>query len=53
MEKLGVVLEDEDLTKTASEGQTCPSCGAKLERPRYCRQCGTEPFEKRPAPDEQ
>lgn len=51
MEKLGVQL-DPNKTKTASDGkQTCPRCGAELEKDSggaYINKCpthGTEPFE--------
>lgn len=48
MEKFGVVLDD-DKTKTASEGHKCPSCSAELVSldPPMCKNCGTEPFEKK------
>jgi hypothetical protein len=51
MEKLGVVLDDEK-TKTAGQKLKCPKCGSDLPRQKYCNKCGTEPFEKRPVPDE-
>jgi nucleoid DNA-binding protein len=46
MEKYSVQLDDEK-TKTAGEGKTCPQCGATLSQPCYCDTCGTKPFEKR------
>jgi hypothetical protein len=48
MEKYAVVIED-DKTKTASEGDVCPTCGEKLEskNPPKCPKHGTEPFEKK------
>ena len=52
MDKYSVVLDDE-LTKTGSKGSSCPNCGSTLERQGYCNTCGTEPFEKRPVPQEQ
>lgn len=48
MEKLGVVLDD-DKTKTASTSTSCPQCGGTIENgARWCPNCGTEPWEKRP-----
>jgi hypothetical protein len=53
MEKYSVVIDDEK-TKTASEGKTCPKCGRALGTKDlnppipHCFNCGTEPFEKRP-----
>ena len=51
MEKRGVELvEEEDQTKTAGKTKTCPDCGGVLNPKdlRYCDNCGTKPFEKRP-----
>jgi predicted nucleic-acid-binding Zn-ribbon protein len=52
MEKLGVVI-DEEKTKTASKGSSCPKCGGRVyyenSYPK-CEKCGTEPFEKKPNP---
>lgn len=49
MEKYAVVLDD-DKSKTAGAGSSCPDCGIKLEQtnPPKCSKCGTKPFEKRP-----
>jgi ribosomal protein L37AE/L43A len=49
-EKYAVVEDNEDATKTAAEGKTCPSCGAALEKLETtnvvkCPNCGTKPFE--------
>ena len=46
MEKYGVVL-DQDLTKTASETQTCPECGTHLNDQGFCDRHGSAPFEKK------
>jgi uncharacterized OB-fold protein len=50
MDKFGVVLEDEDNNKTAADKGRCPKCGEAVDptTPRYCNNCGTEPWEKRP-----
>lgn len=48
VEKLGVVLEDDSMTKTGAIGSLCPKCGTTLETPKKCHICGTLPFEKRP-----
>lgn len=49
MEKYGVVTDNEK-TKTGSTGQRCPKCGRAIDpaTPGYCKECGTEGFEKRP-----
>jgi rubrerythrin len=48
MTKYSVVLDDEK-TKTASNIQRCPKCGAVVDKstPNYCEHCGVEPWEKR------
>ena len=52
MDKFSVVL-DEDKVKTGSTKSSCPSCGMALDvKPGeipICPNCGTEPWEKRPA----
>lgn len=50
LDKYGVVLEDEDNSKTAADRSRCPKCGEAVDpsTPRYCNSCGTEPWEKRP-----
>jgi DNA-directed RNA polymerase subunit RPC12/RpoP len=53
MDKFGVQT-DEDKTKTAGEGATCPVCASKLlenTNVPTCPKCGTKPFE-RPADDD-
>lgn len=45
MEKYAVVL-DEEKTKTAGQGRSCPGCGAQISGA-HCPNCGTKPFEKR------
>jgi len=49
MEKYGVEF-DQEKTKTSGKGDTCPKCGLAIDpaTPRYCKTCGTEPFEKKP-----
>lgn len=49
MEKFGVVYDD-GLTKEGAQtgDKKCPKCGAKLDKPNWCKNCGTEPFEKMP-----
>ena len=57
MDKYGVVL-DEEKTKTAGTDEKCPKCGSALgfgkmiakEFP-FCPKCGTEPWEKKPNPN--
>lgn len=51
MDKYGVELDDE-MTKTSSKGSACPKCGKALKQSQYCDSCGTEPFEKRPVPQD-
>lgn len=46
MEKYAVVLDDEK-TKTAGQGRSCPGCGTQISGS-HCPNCGTKPFEKRP-----
>lgn len=49
MEKYGVDTNEEK-TKTASEGKTCPECGATLKTGTnvpVCPNCGTKPFEEK------
>lgn len=50
MEKYGVQYDDEK-SKTASTEGRCPECGMPLDpkTPRYCKDCGTKPFERRQA----
>lgn len=54
MEKYAVTYEDEP-TKTAAKGdkKACPDCKGPVEQDRqllmWCPNCGTYPFEKRPA----
>ena len=51
MDKYAVVTEDEQV-KTGSTEKNCPKCGKDISDPhlpaRYCPNCGTEPWEKRP-----
>ncbi len=51
MDKYGVQYDDEKV-KAASQSKTCPQCGKPLDptTPRFCKDCGTEPWEKRPDP---
>lgn len=49
MEKYGVDTNEEK-TKTATEGQKCPECGATLKTGTnvpVCPNCGTKPFEEK------
>jgi len=59
MEKVGVVVEDPKLIKTATNstsksivGTYCPICGTAITYdlanlpPQYCPVCGTAPFER-------
>jgi hypothetical protein len=55
MEKLGVVLRDEEEAKTSGDKSVCPDCGLPLgqdievngRKLSYCSRCGTKPFEKK------
>ena len=50
MDKYAVEVDDEK-TKTAGKGNTCPGCGGPLTKKGnvpHCANCGTEPFEKNP-----
>ena len=49
MEKYGVEM-DEEKTKTAGSSSKCPKCGRDIPQrePPFCRNCGTEPWEKQP-----
>jgi hypothetical protein len=52
MEKYGVTYDNDEMVKTGGIGSNCPVCGKVLEKERYCDNCGTEPFEKRPSTSE-
>ena len=47
MEKYSAVIEP-NKEKTASEKNTCPSCGKQLSNSNisHCKDCGIKPFEK-------
>lgn len=51
MEKFGVLIEEDDKSKTATDRKSCPSCGCQLRSLEHtgvplCPNCGTKPFEK-------
>ena len=50
MEKYSVAYDDE-LTKVSEVGKKgtfCPDCKQRIFQDKYCNNCGTKPFEKRP-----